>query len=76
MFFFALFFLGWRFLGGVDGEFADDPAGGGVADGDVVVDEHQDMFAGVGATHADVASTPVNWPGCRRRTYSWASLNL
>ena len=40
----------------VDGEFADDFSGGGVADGDVgVVDEHQDVFSGVGAADADVA---------------------
>lgn len=42
--------------GGVDGEFADDLSGGGVADGDVgVVDEHEDVIAGVGAAYADVA---------------------
>jgi hypothetical protein len=42
--------------GGVEGEFADDLSGGCVADGDVgVVDEHQDVFMGVGAADADVA---------------------
>jgi hypothetical protein len=42
--------------GGVEGEFADDLSGGSVADGDVgVVDEHQDVFMGVGAADADVA---------------------
>jgi hypothetical protein len=42
--------------GGVDGEFADDLSGGCVADGDLgVVDEHQDVFAGVGPPDADVA---------------------
>jgi hypothetical protein len=49
-------FSGLVVLGGVDGEFADDLSGGGVADGDVgVVDEHQDVFLGVGAADADVA---------------------
>jgi hypothetical protein len=42
--------------GGVDGEFADDFSGCGIADGDVgVVDEHQDVFTGVGPADADVA---------------------
>ena len=47
---------GLMVAGGVDGEFADDLSGGCVADGDVgVVDEHEDVFMGVGAADADVA---------------------
>ncbi|MEV7638256.1 hypothetical protein AB0N71_19015 [Pseudarthrobacter enclensis] len=49
-------FSGLVVLCGVDGEFADDFSGGGVANSDVVVvDEHQDVFAGLGAAYADVA---------------------
>lgn len=41
--------------GGIDSEFAHDLSGGCVADGDVsVVDEHQDVLAGVGPADADV----------------------
>ena len=48
-------FSGLVVPGGVDGAFANDLSGGGVADGDVgVVDEHQDVFAGVGTAYADV----------------------
>ena len=41
--------------GGVDGEFADELAGGGVDDSDVeVADEHEDAGSGVGSADADV----------------------
>src|SRR5687768_18364279 len=41
--------------GGVDGELAEELAGGGVDDADVqVLDEQQDVGSGVGPTDADV----------------------
>src|SRR5262245_64656228 len=45
---------------GVEGQLADDLAGGGVDDADVeVVDEEGDRGAGVGAADADVEQAPV-----------------
>ena len=41
--------------GGVEGELADEGAGGGVGDPDVqVLDEHEDAGSGVGSAYADV----------------------
>jgi hypothetical protein len=43
---------------GVDDEFAEEFAGGGVDDSDVeVVDEHDDAGAGVGSADADVVES-------------------
>jgi hypothetical protein len=45
---------------GVEGEFAEELAGGGVDDPDVqVVDEHEDAGSGVGPADADVVKLPV-----------------
>ena len=50
--------------GGVDGEFADDLAGVGVDDGDVVVvDEHGDAGSLGGSADADVVETAVEPQG-------------
>ncbi|KMO73438.1 hypothetical protein [Mycolicibacterium chlorophenolicum] len=50
--------------GGVDGEVADELAGGGVDDPDVeVVDEHQNAGSGVGAADADVVQLAVDAQG-------------
>ena len=50
--------------GGVDGEFADDLAGLGVDDGDVVVlDEHGDAGSLGGSADADVVETAVESQG-------------
>jgi len=60
--------VGWSFwcsgglvvAGGVDGEFAEEFAGGGVDDADVeVVDEQQDVGSGVGSADADVVQPAV-----------------
>ena len=46
--------------GGVQGEVAEEFSGGGVDDADVeVVDEHDDVGAGVGAADADVVEAAV-----------------
>ena len=70
-------FSGWwwrRWLvvaGGVDGEFAEEFAGGGVDDADVeVVDEQDDVGSGVGSADADVVEAcrvtrRVTLPVCR-----------
>ena len=51
-------------LGGVDGELADEFAGGGVDDSDVeVVDEEQHAGAGVGGAEADVVHAAVDPQG-------------
>jgi hypothetical protein len=45
--------------GGVEGEVAEDFAGGAVDDADVeVVDEHEHGAAGVGSADADVVHSP------------------
>ena len=50
--------------GRVDGELADEVAGGGVDDPDVqIVDEHQDRGAGVLAAGADVVEFPADAQG-------------
>ena len=50
--------------GGVDGEFAEEFAGGGVDDADVeVVDQHQDVGPGVGSADADVVEAAVDSEG-------------
>jgi hypothetical protein len=50
--------------GGVDGELAEELAGGGVDDADVqVLDEHQDPGAGVGAADADVVEPAADAEG-------------
>jgi hypothetical protein len=47
--------------GGVDGELAEEFAGGGVDDADVqVLDEQQDVGSGVGPADADVVQAPVD----------------
>jgi hypothetical protein len=49
---------------GVDGEFADEFAGGGIEDADVqVADEHQDGGPGVLAAGADVVEAAVDAQG-------------
>jgi hypothetical protein len=49
--------------GGVEGEFAEEFAGGGVDDADVqVLDEHDDVGPGVGPADADVVQTAVVTP--------------
>jgi len=64
-----LFGAGWSagglvVPGGVDGEFAEELAGGGVDDADVqVLDEHQDAGPGVGAADADVVEPAVDAQG-------------
>ena len=51
-------------LGGVEDEFAEEFAGGGVDDADVeVVDEDQDVGSGVGSSDADVVESAVD-PEC------------
>ena len=48
-------FLGLVVAGGVEGELAQELAGGGVDDADVqVLDEHDHVSSGVGSTDADV----------------------
>ena len=55
--------------GGVDGEVADEFAGGGVDDSDVqVVDEHKNAGSGVGSADADVVQVAVDAQGRRWRT--------
>ena len=50
--------------GGVDGEVAEEFAGGGVDDADVeVVDEHDDVGSGVGSADADVVESAVEAQG-------------
>jgi hypothetical protein len=50
--------------GGVEGQFAEKLAGGGVDDPDVVVlDEHQDVGSGVGSADADVVQAAVDAQG-------------
>jgi hypothetical protein len=50
--------------GGVDGEFADELAGGGVDDADLqVVDEEQDGVSGVGSSDPDVVQPAVHAQG-------------
>jgi hypothetical protein len=49
---------------GVDGELAEEFAGGGVQDTDVeVLDEHQDVGSGVGSADADVAEPACDAQG-------------
>ena len=83
----GLLWAGWAAGGlvvpaGVEGEFAEQFAGGGVDDADVqVLDEHQDGGPGVGAADADVVELAAGAEGdvCRLvpmrsvRTRSWAS---
>ena len=46
--------------GGVEGELAEDFAGGGVDDGDVeVLDEESDVGSGVGSSDSDVVQAAV-----------------
>jgi len=46
--------------GGVEGEFTQDFAGGGVGDGDLqIVDEESDVGSGVGSAQADVVEATV-----------------
>ena len=64
--------LGLVVHGWVEGELADEFAGGGVDDADVeVVDEHQDGGSGVGSADADVVESAVDAQGdvCR-----WSSM--
>ena len=50
--------------GGVDGEVAEEFAGGGVDDADVVVvDEEDDVGSGVGSSDADVVKSSVDAQG-------------
>ena len=50
--------------GGVEGETAEDLAGGGVDDADVEVgDEHDDAGSGVGSADGDVVQLPVESEG-------------
>ena len=50
--------------GGVDDQFADELAGGGVDDADVqVLDEHQDGGPGVGPADADVVELAADAEG-------------
>ena len=50
--------------GGVDGEFAEEFAGGGVDDADFeVLDEFQDGGSGEGSAHADVVESAVDAQG-------------
>lgn len=59
-----LSFLGLVVAAGVDGEFAQELAGGGVDDADVeVVDEQDDVGSGVGSTTADVVQPTVDAQG-------------
>ncbi len=52
--------------GGVEGEVAEELAGGGGDDADVeVVDEHEDVGAGVGSADADVVESAVVAQGDR-----------
>src|SRR6186713_282609 len=59
----AVWFLwvpGLVVLAGVDGELAEEFAGGGVDDADVeVLDEQDDVGSGVGSADADVAESAV-----------------
>jgi hypothetical protein len=49
---------------GVDGEVAEEFAGGGVDDADVqVLDQDQDVGSGVGSPDADVVESPVDAQG-------------
>jgi hypothetical protein len=51
-------------LGGVEGEFAQEFAGGGVDDADVeVLDEDQDVGSGVGSGDAEVVQPAVDSEG-------------
>ncbi len=55
-----LLFLGLVVAGGVEGEFAEELACGGVDDADVeVVNQDQDAGSGVGSPDADVVESPV-----------------
>ena len=59
-----MWFLGLVVAVGVDGEFAEEFAGGGVDDADVeVVDQHQDAGSGVGPADADVVEAAVDAEG-------------
>lgn len=47
--------------GGVDGEVADELAGGGVDDSDAeIVDEHENAGSGLGSADADVVQSSVD----------------
>ena len=66
----VLFCVGWLVVpGGVEGEVAEDLAGGGVDDGDgEVLDEHGDVGSGVGSSDSDVVEASGvaegDDPGC------------